>query len=239
MVCGQCGTLNQNERDICARCSRPLHTEAMRGKIPCVNHGNREATTSCASCGSRLCETCAVNAGGIDYCETCAPEDAVRHDYDEDYERIPVIDPDKAGRVSVGRRALAFVVDGGIFVLGAFIVGFLIGALTGQFGYFFSFGGGAIFWTYWIFFLLAGIAYSAVLISMTGQTLGKQMAGVIVLAPDGHILNLRTSLLRSTLAFVSFLPLGLGFLWALWDKNGETWHDKIAGTRAFHWEEQA
>jgi uncharacterized RDD family membrane protein YckC len=22
----------------------------------------------------------------------------------------------------------------------------------------------------------------------------------------------------------------LGFLWALWDKNNQTWHDKIAGT---------
>jgi uncharacterized RDD family membrane protein YckC len=27
------------------------------------------------------------------------------------------------------------------------------------------------------------------------------------------------------------LPLGLGFYWALVDKNNQAWHDKIAGTR--------
>ena len=29
---------------------------------------------------------------------------------------------------------------------------------------------------------------------------------------------------------VSLLPLGLGFYWALVDKNNQAWHDKIAGT---------
>ena len=30
--------------------------------------------------------------------------------------------------------------------------------------------------------------------------------------------------------FVSFLPLGLGFLWIAWDKRKQGWHDKLAGT---------
>ncbi len=29
---------------------------------------------------------------------------------------------------------------------------------------------------------------------------------------------------------LSALCLGLGFLWALWDQDGQTWHDKMAGT---------
>jgi hypothetical protein len=29
---------------------------------------------------------------------------------------------------------------------------------------------------------------------------------------------------------LSGLVFGLGFAWALWDKDGQTWHDKIAGT---------
>jgi uncharacterized RDD family membrane protein YckC len=29
---------------------------------------------------------------------------------------------------------------------------------------------------------------------------------------------------------VSGLFLGLGFLWAIWDKDNQAWHDKIAGT---------
>jgi uncharacterized RDD family membrane protein YckC len=30
---------------------------------------------------------------------------------------------------------------------------------------------------------------------------------------------------------VSSLPLGLGFLWILFDKRKQGWHDKLAGTR--------
>ena len=30
--------------------------------------------------------------------------------------------------------------------------------------------------------------------------------------------------------FVSSLIFGLGFLWAIWDKDHQAWHDKIAGT---------
>lgn len=38
-------------------------------------------------------------------------------------------------------------------------------------------------------------------------------------------------LLRETLGkFVSSLFLGLGMFWAIWDKDRQTWHDKIAGT---------
>jgi uncharacterized RDD family membrane protein YckC len=30
--------------------------------------------------------------------------------------------------------------------------------------------------------------------------------------------------------FISGLFLGLGYLWAIWDKDNQAWHDKIAGT---------
>ena len=30
--------------------------------------------------------------------------------------------------------------------------------------------------------------------------------------------------------FISFLPLGLGFLWIAFDKRKQGWHDKLAGT---------
>ncbi len=36
--------------------------------------------------------------------------------------------------------------------------------------------------------------------------------------------------------FVSVLAFGLGYpwLWAVWDKNNQMWHDKIAGTVVVH-----
>ena len=30
--------------------------------------------------------------------------------------------------------------------------------------------------------------------------------------------------------FISFLPLGLGFLWIAFDERKQGWHDKLAGT---------
>ena len=35
---------------------------------------------------------------------------------------------------------------------------------------------------------------------------------------------------RHLAKLLSLIPLGLGFLWMLWDPRRQTWHDKIAGT---------
>lgn len=38
-------------------------------------------------------------------------------------------------------------------------------------------------------------------------------------------------ILRETIGkFLSGLVLGLGYFWAIWDKDSQAWHDKIAGT---------
>jgi uncharacterized RDD family membrane protein YckC len=70
-----------------------------------------------------------------------------------------------------------------------------------------------------------------------GQTVGKRLLGVIILTPEGHTLDWRSSLLRSLMAFLSAVPMGLGFLWAIWDPKRQTWHDKVANSEAFQWEE--
>lgn len=35
---------------------------------------------------------------------------------------------------------------------------------------------------------------------------------------------------RSVGALVSDLVMGFGYLWAIWDRNNQTWHDRLAGT---------
>lgn len=52
----------------------------------------------------------------------------------------------------------------------------------------------------------------------------------IVDAYSGDTINFKQALLRYLGYLVSLLPLGLGFLWILWDKRKQGWHDKIAGT---------
>ncbi len=38
------------------------------------------------------------------------------------------------------------------------------------------------------------------------------------------------AIVRIIVANISLLCFGLGFLWMLWDKNSQTWHDKAAGS---------
>ena len=52
----------------------------------------------------------------------------------------------------------------------------------------------------------------------------------IVDAHTGEHISFKQALLRYLAYIVSLLPLGLGFLWIIWDKRKQGWHDKIAGT---------
>ena len=40
-------------------------------------------------------------------------------------------------------------------------------------------------------------------------------------------------------AILSWAPLGLGFLWQLWDKDKLAWHDRLSGTRLRHYPKAA
>jgi uncharacterized RDD family membrane protein YckC len=73
-----------------------------------------------------------------------------------------------------------------------------------------------------------------------GQTLGKAMCGLrVVDKRNGSVPGIGRMLLRETLAkWVSGFFLSLGYFWAIWDRDGQTWHDKIAGTVVLH-EEQS
>jgi len=64
-----------------------------------------------------------------------------------------------------------------------------------------------------------------------GQTLGKMLVGIKVQKVDGTPVLFGTALVRTLGYFVSFFFMTfLGFLWILWDKKKQGWHDKIAGT---------
>ncbi len=66
----------------------------------------------------------------------------------------------------------------------------------------------------------------------TGQTLGKMMTGVRVLADDSdHAPDVGRSALRAALWLVLALPAGLGLLSATLSRDGRGLHDRFAGTR--------
>jgi uncharacterized RDD family membrane protein YckC len=62
-------------------------------------------------------------------------------------------------------------------------------------------------------------------------TMGKVICSVRVIGPDGGRISVRRSAIRNGAKLLSALPLGLGFLWALFSKDRRTWHDKWTDTR--------
>jgi uncharacterized RDD family membrane protein YckC len=77
---------------------------------------------------------------------------------------------------------------------------------------------------------LLGLVYETILISQwDGQTLGKRAMGLKVVSVRGGKVDVVTAFIRSLCRILSSIFL-LGYLWMLWDKNSQTWHDKIAGT---------
>lgn len=63
-----------------------------------------------------------------------------------------------------------------------------------------------------------------------GQTPGKSMVGIRVVKADGSELSDTDAFIRAIGYHVSALICGLGYIWAIFDGNNQTWHDKLAGT---------
>jgi uncharacterized RDD family membrane protein YckC len=82
--------------------------------------------------------------------------------------------------------------------------------------------------------LVAGLGYFAYFEgSPSGQTPGKRALGIRVYdfgAGSSGGIGFGRGLLRYVGKLVSSIPCALGFLWMLWDKEKQTWHDKIAST---------
>jgi uncharacterized RDD family membrane protein YckC len=116
-------------------------------------------------------------------------------------------------RASFGRRLVAALVDG--LLLGVVYVVFLmILSDTAAYG----------------FYLLAGIVYYTLLEGgAAGQTLGKKALGIRVIDFNaGGSIGYGRAAVRYLGRIVSSIPCLLGYLWMLWDKEKQTWHDKFA-----------
>lgn len=64
-----------------------------------------------------------------------------------------------------------------------------------------------------------------------GQTLGMQVWGIRVQNADGSGISLWQALLRFVVAIASWLCVGLGFFWSLFDRQQRSWHDLYSDTR--------
>jgi len=74
------------------------------------------------------------------------------------------------------------------------------------------------------------LAYMGFFTAQGRSTLGKKLVGIHVFTQEGYPLSLKAAFIRTASYLISGLLFGLGFLWALFDRQGRAWHDKIAGT---------
>jgi len=82
------------------------------------------------------------------------------------------------------------------------------------------------------FTLLFAIVYTTTLHSMLGQTIGKAVVGVrVVAATDGTLLTVGPALLRHLASFLSAFPVGFGYIMAGMRRDKRALHDLIAGSR--------
>jgi len=124
-------------------------------------------------------------------------------------------------------RLVALVVDCILFAFAHLSLARLARALWGP-----GLDGGATAPGSVLFFtLLFTIVYTTTLYTLAGQTLGKSLVGVRVVAVDGTLLTIGPALLRHLAYVLSAIPFGFGFLMAGLRRDKRALHDLIAGSR--------
>jgi len=78
--------------------------------------------------------------------------------------------------------------------------------------------------------LLIFLTYIGTFTALSARTLGMDHEQLEVVSYRGTAITLREARLRSFGYLVSLGCFGLGFLWALFDPEQLTWHDKISRT---------
>jgi len=122
-------------------------------------------------------------------------------------------------------RAKAGLIDA-LFVFGCFLIFLLIVFFIPEFALFTKsslLGMGTVL-------LLIFLSYIGTFTALGARTLGMDHEQLEVVSYQGTPITLREARLRSFGYLVSLGCFGLGFLWALFDPEQLTWHDKISKT---------
>jgi uncharacterized RDD family membrane protein YckC len=74
------------------------------------------------------------------------------------------------------------------------------------------------------------IAYATILVGYQGATLGKLAMGIEVVTEDGTRPGYGTALVRGLVSLLSGAILLLGYIWAFFNPQKQSWHDLAART---------
>ncbi|QXD17134.1 RDD family protein [Rhodocaloribacter litoris] len=131
-----------------------------------------------------------------------------------------VVAPGKGRKANLFRRWLALAIDP-LIGLGLYLIAIvLFGAVSETLGVIMA-----------VVFPLGYLVWYVSLFRQ-GLTPGKKLLGLQVVREEtGEIPGFGTMLLREVVGrFLSGLFLGIGYFWALFDRDAQAWHDKLAGT---------
>jgi uncharacterized RDD family membrane protein YckC len=127
-------------------------------------------------------------------------------------------------------RFMAYVTDSWVMII-AYSVGAALGRIAGgwvladEAGLEMAGFAGSAFWT-----LSAWMVNSVLLPGLTGTSCGKWLFGLQLARRSGGPIGPGRAALRSVFFPLSCAPLYLGCLWALFHRDGATWHDMICDT---------
>ena len=79
--------------------------------------------------------------------------------------------------------------------------------------------------------LSASYLYFVIPWSRSGQTLGMKCWRLMLSRADGQRVDVRTASIRFAAACLALLPLGIGVIWSLVDRDRLAWHDRLSGSR--------
>jgi uncharacterized RDD family membrane protein YckC len=229
-ACPYCGTENEKTARFCKKCGRVQHDKESKQIIACGNHPNRRATTTCAQCGVRLCDQCAVDTGGLAFCRACADVDEPTEA--ERLKTVEVVDLKRASRVGLATRTTAAAVDWFILAGEALILAALFWLVTGVLPLANLMDGHTPVeaWVYWALIGVSVACYFVIFTAAGGQTLGKQAMSITVVREDGTAPVLRDAWVGFVGSLISFCVFGVGYLASLSDPERQAWHDHWAHT---------
>jgi len=124
-------------------------------------------------------------------------------------------------------RWLALLIDNFIIMVVGFLIGLLFSLLGTVLG---SDEFQALYGCSLCLSSLISAAYYVVCWASLGAGPGGRLLGLKIMQRDGSPIGFRKALIRFLGSIVSSLVIGLGYLWAAFDPEKQTWHDKIAST---------
>jgi len=85
-------------------------------------------------------------------------------------------------------------------------------------------------WLLQIYLSLAPMVFYVGFWTHGGQTLGMRAWRIRVVNDQGSAISLPQAVSRYLFAILSLIPLGLGFIWAAFDRDSAAWHDRLSHT---------